>query len=119
MSFQAGGGNNWTATSLSNTNYNYFGITPAGGNGIYFKPETATLLSVTSDASTTYVDVKAANFVATSTLKTGTPNTGAGAGLWKLGVARTSTGLVPSTTTGLQVDIGGTLYTLAVLSTNP
>ena len=43
----------------------------------------------------------------------------AAAGAWKLGALRTSTALVISTTQGIQLDVGGTLYTLAVLSTNP
>jgi hypothetical protein len=42
-----------------------------------------------------------------------------GAAAWKLGTARTSTGLAVSTTTGIQVSVGGTTYTLAVLTTNP
>jgi hypothetical protein len=40
-------------------------------------------------------------------------------GQWNFGPVRTSTGLAASTTTGLQVAVGGVLYTLAVLSTNP
>lgn len=43
----------------------------------------------------------------------------AAAGTWKLGALRTGTALVISTTQGIQLDVGGTLYTLAVLSTNP
>lgn len=42
-----------------------------------------------------------------------------GAGNWGLGGLRTSTGLAVSTTQGIQITIGGTTYTLAVLTTNP
>lgn len=42
-----------------------------------------------------------------------------GAAAWKHGPARTSTALVVSTTTGIQINVAGTTYTLAVLTTNP
>jgi hypothetical protein len=42
-----------------------------------------------------------------------------GAAAWKHGPARTGTGLLASTTTGLQVQVGSSTYTLAVLTTNP
>ncbi len=45
--------------------------------------------------------------------------TTAAAGAWKLGALRTGVALAASTTQGIQLDVGGTLYTLAVLSTNP
>lgn len=54
-----------------------------------------------------------------ATVRTNVPSGAAGAADWGLGVARTGVGLVPSTTTGIQVALGGVLYTLAVLTTNP
>lgn len=42
-----------------------------------------------------------------------------GAAAWKHGPVRTGAGLIISTTQGLQVNVAGTTYTLAVLSTNP
>lgn len=47
-------------------------------------------------------------------LKTGTP-TGGTAGTWKLGIAQTTSGLVLSSTQYIEVDIGGTLYHLAIV----
>lgn len=40
-------------------------------------------------------------------------------GIWKLGALRTSTALVASTTQVIQVDIGGTKYSLMTCSSNP
>ena len=55
--------------------------------------------------------------VLTGTCKTSDPNNGAGA--WLLGTIRSGVSLVVSTTVGLQVKIDNTLYTLALLTTNP
>jgi hypothetical protein len=41
------------------------------------------------------------------------------AGVWKLGALRSSTALVTSTTTVIQIDVGGTLYSLMTCATNP
>ena len=51
-------------------------------------------------------------------LTTGAP-TGGTAAAWKLGQVSTGVALVVSTTTGIQLDVGGTLYTIPVLTTNP
>lgn len=66
----------------------------------------------------TTTDPGAANFLSAGSLQSAPPSGGTAAA-WKLGQVRTSTALTPSTTTGIQVDVGGTLYTLSVLSTNP
>ncbi len=54
-----------------------------------------------------------------ASLQGGAPAGGNGAAAWKPGTIRTGVALTPSTTTGVQLDVGGTLVTLAVLSTNP
>lgn len=59
----------------------------------------------------------AKKLITASTLSTADPTNGIGA--WMLGTVRTGVALAPSTTSGLQVKVDGTLYTLAVLSTNP
>lgn len=61
--------------------------------------------------------VTAGNSSFGGTIQTSDPNNGVGA--WSLGKVRTSTALVVSTTTGVQVKIDGTLVTLATLTTNP
>ena len=43
----------------------------------------------------------------------------AASGAWKFGALRTSTALVASTTQVIQIDIGGTLFSLMTCSTNP
>jgi hypothetical protein len=53
-----------------------------------------------------------------SSVSTGTPNGGVAAA-WKMGEARSGVALTVSTTAGVQLDVAGTLYTLAVLTTNP
>jgi len=58
------------------------------------------------------------NAVFAGSVTTAAPNGGTAAA-WKNGAVRTSTGLLVSTTTGIQLDVAGTLYTLAVLTTNP
>lgn len=53
----------------------------------------------------------------TGTVTTSDPNNGQGA--WLLGKNRTGIALTVSTTNGIQVKVDGSLYTLAVLTTNP
>jgi LysM repeat protein len=50
----------------------------------------------------------------TTAFLSGAPNGGTAAA-WKLGTVVTTTALVPSTTTYIQVDVGGTLYKLATI----
>lgn len=59
------------------------------------------------------------SFLTAGSITTGTPAGGAGAAAWKVGQVRTSTALIVSTTTGVQLDVGGMLVTLATLTTNP
>lgn len=54
----------------------------------------------------------------TGSVATGAPTEGS-AGAWKLGALVTSTGLLVSTTQAVRINIGGTDYSLAVLTTNP
>lgn len=61
----------------------------------------------------------AGNVTAAGSFTGGAPTGGNGAAAWKPGTVRTSTGLAVSTTSGVQLDVGGTLVTLAVLTTNP
>lgn len=53
-----------------------------------------------------------------SAIKTGAPTAGS-AGVWKLGAMITSSGLLVSTTQAVRINIGGTDYSLAVLTSNP
>jgi len=55
----------------------------------------------------------AGNLTVRSSVTTGAP-TGGTAGAWKGGIAVTTTGVVPSTTKYIQLDIGGVLYKLVV-----
>lgn len=84
--------------------------------GVYFPSNTTVAMSAGGTQSATFSS-------SGLTVNAGTITTAAGAtaaaGAWNLGALRTNTALVPSTTQGLQVAVGGTLYTLAVLSTNP
>lgn len=76
-----------------------------------------TLYNLLNSADLLYINgttVRATN----QSLSTGTP-TGGVAGAWKHGARRTSTGLLVSTTVGVQLDVDGTLVTLATLTTNP
>lgn len=66
-----------------------------------------TALTLKSDLSATFG----------STIATADPTNGSGA--WLLGKIRTGLGLAVLATGGLQVKVDGTLYTLAVLTTNP
>ena len=61
--------------------------------------------------------VGSAGIAVTGTATTSDPNDGAGA--WLLGKIRTGVALVVSTTAGIQIKVDGTLYTLALLTTNP
>lgn len=79
----------------------------------------AGILEINNGTAGTFAALKLSNLTASGTIATGTPSGGAGAGVWKLGVSRTGTGLITSTTTVLQVDIGGTLYSLMTCTTNP
>lgn len=60
----------------------------------------------------------AKKIITASSITTGAPTAGSAAA-WKLGDVVTSVALTVSTTNGLRVNIGGTDYTLAVLTTNP
>jgi hypothetical protein len=75
--------------------------------------------SITSNIFTGYI--QASSYVGSGGQSFGasaaTPPSGGFA--WGLGGARTSTALVVSTTTGIQVTVAGTEYTLAVLTSNP
>jgi hypothetical protein len=102
---------NWLVGTTSDT-----GLTGAGG------------LSVGSTtASTTYgtgcaifaggVGISG-NIVTNGSIKTAAPAGGVAAA-WKTGAVRSGVALVASTTAGIQIDVGGVLYTLAILTTNP
>ncbi len=54
-----------------------------------------------------------------STISSAGPTGGNGAAEIQFGTLRTGVALAASTTTGWQINVGGTLVTLAVLSTNP
>ena len=54
----------------------------------------------------------AGGLTATASLTTSAPSGGT-AGAWKHGIAVTTTGLLPSTTTYIQLDVGGVLYKVA------
>lgn len=77
--------------------------------------------SVSATSTPSYSDrmnlTSAGALTLSSTLTTGAPTNGAGA--WLLGVARTGSALVVSTTTGLQVQVGATTYTIPTYTTNP
>ena len=84
----------------------------------------ATGIGLNSDVSLYRATANTLNIVASAgVILSGNISTAAGATAaaqpWNLGGVRTSTALTPSTTTGIQVSINGTLYTLAVLSSNP
>ena len=76
------------------------------------------VISTTLGTAATSVGIGGGNINLGGSITTGAGVTNA-AGTWKLGALRTGTALVISTTQGIQIDVGGTLYTLAVLSTNP
>ena len=63
--------------------------------------------------STGAINLLSGNAVFSGTLATADP--GSGSGSWKLGVAVTTSGLTLSTTTYVEVSIGGTVYRLAVV----
>lgn len=60
----------------------------------------------------------AAKVISGSSFTSGAPSGGTAAA-WKMGAHRTGIALAVSTTDGVQLDVGGTLYTLATLTTNP
>ena len=59
------------------------------------------------------INLLSGNAVFSGTLATADP--GSGSGSWKLGVAVTTSGLTLSTTTYVEISIGGTVYRLAVV----
>lgn len=85
------------------------------GLGIGTTSADSLVLGTNGSAALTITSAQVATFA--STISTADPLNGVGA--WLLGKVRTSTALVPSTTTGMQIKVDGTVYTLAVLSTNP
>lgn len=58
------------------------------------------------------------NWAFVGSIATGNPSGGTAAA-WKLGQVRAGVALAVSTTAGIQLDVAGTLYTLAILTTNP
>jgi hypothetical protein len=60
----------------------------------------------------------AKKIITASSIATGAPTAGS-AGAWKLGANQTGIALAVSTTNGIRVNVDGTDYTLAVLTTNP
>lgn len=72
---------------------------------------------VKNGASAKFLVDQSGNLTWAGTMTDGGTTNGTAA--WKHGPARTGTAFVVSTTTGIQVNIGGTTYTLAVLTTNP
>lgn len=125
--------NNWSSTD--NSTYAAISLVPSGSTTLtsnVFLLTTALLtlksaLSVgdatdASSSSTGSIVTAggvgiAKSLVVGTTITSGDPNNGSGA--WLLGKIRSGVALVVSATAGLQVNIDGVLYTVALLSTNP
>ena len=83
-------------------------VVASGGKSLFLGGNGAVGLTLSAANAATFA----------STITTAAPTAG-DAGAWKLGAAVTGTALLASTTTGVRINIGGTDYTLAVLTTNP
>ena len=102
------GGNGNLVLSADNAVYiNYGGTQSNGGIHIYDGGGTNERVTMPSAGGITLASGAAA-------YTSGAPNGGTAAA-WKLGTVVSTTGLVPSTTTYIQVDVGGTLYKLATI----
>lgn len=89
----------------------------AVGTDIYLDFTTTLHLRKLTGGTIEVASLAAAGLTVAGSVTTADPTNGAGA--WLFGKVRTGVALAPSTTSGLQVKVDGTLYTLAVLTTNP
>lgn len=78
-------------------------------------PSRVTLLTLDGSSS---LATLSGNLTVSGMISTGAPTVGTAAA-WKLGSIVTGTSLTTSTTQGLRLNVAGTDYTLAVLTTNP
>lgn len=89
----------------------------AVGTDIYLDFTTTLHLRKLTGGTIEVASLAAAGLTVAGSVTTSDPTNGSGA--WLLGKIRTGLGLAVLATGGLQVKVDGTLYTLAVLTTNP
>ena len=106
-----GAGYPLATTNTVTAYYMYIASSSGSGRGTIIGETGGSSIAEFAGSSNSYATWLRGPLTAAS-ITTGAPNGGT-AGAWKTGIAVTTTALTPSTTTYIQLDVGGTLYKMA------